>query len=96
MPRAKNKLQDLGEDTYDSSLHAEASIVDSVFRIYNVVDDEAFEKASAKSSKICATPRMLGHIPCWAPCFSRYLYGILSGTFRTCIFLIIPFQFYWR
>jgi len=45
---AKNKLQDLGEDTYDSSLHAEASIVDSVFRRYNVVDDEAFEKASAK------------------------------------------------
>ncbi len=44
---AMNKLQDLGGDTYDSSRQAGRSVIDSVFKKYNVTDVAAFEKSSA-------------------------------------------------
>jgi hypothetical protein len=46
---AKNKLQDLGQQVYDSARHAQESNVDSIFQKYNVTTAEAFDKKAADS-----------------------------------------------
>ena len=40
---AKSKLQDLGEETYDSSRRAEETKLDSIYRKYGVGDGQAFD-----------------------------------------------------
>ncbi|MBS1607105.1 MAG: paraquat-inducible protein A [Bacteroidetes bacterium] len=41
---AKSKLEDLGEDTYDSSRNAERARLDSIFHKYNVDNETQFDK----------------------------------------------------
>lgn len=41
---AEDKLEELGEHIYDSSKQAEQKTLDSIYRIYNVSSDSAFER----------------------------------------------------
>lgn len=45
---AKSKLEQLGEDTYDSSRDAETSKLDSIYRKYGVFDLETFNRKAEK------------------------------------------------
>jgi hypothetical protein len=44
---AKSKLEDLGQQTYDSARNAQVSNVDSIYRKYSVETAEAFDKKAA-------------------------------------------------
>jgi hypothetical protein len=44
---AKSKLQDLGEDTYDSSKQVEETRLDSIFQQYHVSNTDQFDKTTA-------------------------------------------------
>jgi len=46
---AKSKLEQMGEDTYDSSREVEASRLDSIYRKYGVSDAEAFNRKTLQA-----------------------------------------------
>ena len=46
---AQTELDSLGSKTYDSSKNAEGAIMDSIFKKYNSVDKESFEKQTVSS-----------------------------------------------
>ena len=46
---AKSKLEDLGQDTYDSSRRTEETTLDSVYRKYRVGDGKAFDRQTRES-----------------------------------------------
>jgi hypothetical protein len=46
---AKSKLEDLGQDTYDSSRRAEETQLDSIYRKYGVGDGQAFDRQTKQT-----------------------------------------------
>ncbi|WP_431210323.1 paraquat-inducible protein A [Puia sp. P3] len=73
---AKSKLEDLGQDTYDSSQLAETSRLDSVYRKYGVKDVDGFDKYVA------------GHLADIQRNSYRYAYAMLGLVFIVLIIWI--------
>ena len=64
---AKSKLEDLGQDTYDSSRQAEEKQLDSIYRKYGVGDDQAFDRQTkANIAGPCDTACTVTLLPCLA------------------------------
>jgi len=64
---AQNKLEDLGQQTYDSARSLEETKVDSVYHLYGVMDSDAFDRVTDARLSFIHTQMY------------QYAYGMLGG-----------------